>query len=419
MSRHFFLGIVVAGLLSGRASAQLNESGQPPLTLRVAVAEALERNPELRALRSQYDAARAIPAQERYLLPPMLETQIWAWPLTTLNPARTQMYVFVAEQELPGRGKRAARTLVAERGAEMSRQQVAVRANEILGDLRQAFVDLGLARDLAGLYAGQRRLLEDMTEAATLRYVSGVGGQQYTVASLVELTRLENEIITAAERVQTAEAGLNTLLGRPAAQPIGPLASIEASVTVADAERIALARHPEFAMVDAAVAREEAEFARLQGERRPDFVIGGGYMLMPGDAGALTVRGGITWPNAPWSRGRLTSALDTQAKRVEAVKAQRDVVSARVRHAVRAAAIRVAAAERRLRLMQSTVLPQIEHALDVARVAYTGGAGAFIDVLESRRLLLVTQLEYAEARASVDRAFADLESAVGAGSAVQ
>jgi hypothetical protein len=39
----------------------------------------------------------------------MFETQIWGWPITTLNPIRTDMYMFMAEQELPGKGKRAAR----------------------------------------------------------------------------------------------------------------------------------------------------------------------------------------------------------------------------------------------------------------------------------------------------------------------
>jgi outer membrane protein TolC len=36
-----------------------------------------------------------------------------------------------------------------------------------------------------------------------------------------------------------------------------------------------------------------------------------------------------------------------------------------------------------------------------------------MDVLESRRLLLTTQIEYAEARADISHAFADLETAVG------
>ena len=404
----------MACLLASLASAQdAIPPGRAPLTLRAAVAEALEHNPELRALRSSYDAARATPARERYLTPPTLETQIWRWPVTTVNPTKTDMYMFTAEQELPGKGKRAARVQVAERDADMAQQQIPVRANEILGELKRAYVDLVFARDLLTRYDGQRRLLEDITEAATVRYTSGGGKQHHTVASLVELTRLEKDVAAVDEQARTAEARLNAALGRPAATPVEPLAPVSPSVTVADAERVAEANHPELAMADAAIAREEAELARLRGERRPDFVIGGGYMLMPGDAGALTVRGGITWPNAPWSRGRLTATIDAQEKRVAAAKTQREAVVARIRYRVRDVVVRIAAAERQAQLIQSTVMPQVEHAFELTRVAYTGGEGDFMDVLESQRLLLTTEIEYATARANIGRAYADLETAAG------
>ena len=395
------------------AAAQTPAPSDQPLTLRQAVVEVLERNPELAALRREYDAARAAPAQERFLPSPMFETEIWQWPVTTPNPLRTEMYMFTAEQQLPGRGKRAARVLVGERDVDVSRRQIALRANAVLNELKQAFVDLSLAREQTALYQQQAALLDDVAEATALRYAGGQGVQHHTVATLVEVTRLQQERIVLDERIQQAEARLNTLLGRPVAQPIEILAEIRESVPVSDAERIALERHPDIALAAAMIAREEAELARLRGERRPDFVIGGGYMLMPGEAGAWTARAGITWPNAPWSRGRLDASADAQTKRVEAAKARRIAVAASVRQSVRQALIRVAAAERQAQLIESTVLPQVEHAFELARVGYTGGEGAFSDVLDSQRMLLTTRLQYTEARANLARAKADLETAVG------
>ena len=413
MLRHVHTAAALIALASTAVAGQGTRADNvPPLTLRAAVAEALERNLELTALRGEYESARAAPAQQKFLAPPMFETQIWQWPITTLNPIRTDMYMFMAEQELPGKGKRAARALVGEREAELSRQGIAVRANTILSELKQAFVDLALARELTAFYDRQATLLEDVAEATALRYAGGQGAQHHTVATLVELTRLRQERIRADERIESAEARLNTSMGRPVSQPIERLAASE-TVAIADAERIALERHPQVALAAAMVAREEAELVRLRGERRPDFVVGGGYMLMPGEAGALTVRGGITWPNAPWSRGRLEASADVQAKRIEAAKARQQSLAAEIRQAVRQAAIKLRAAERQVQLIESTVLPQVEHAFDLARVAYTGGEGAFADVLESQRMLLTVRLEHAEARASLARAKADLESAVG------
>lgn len=402
----------LVALIANSAAAQVPPA-PPPLTLGGAIAEAIEHNPELVALRREYDAARSAPEQERALAPPMFETQIWGWPVTTLNPVRTDMYMFMAQQELPGRGKRAARVLVGERDAEMSRQQIAVRANTVLNDLKQVYVDLALAREMTGLYDRQLPVLQDMAEATTLRYASGRGAQHHTVTALLELTRLQQQRIAIDERIQAAEARLNTLLGRPAAQPVGALAAVERTAAIAATERIALERHPEIALAAAAVAREEAELARVRGELRPDFVVGGGYMLMPGDTGAWTARAGISWPNAPWSRRRLTASIDLQTKRIEAARARQEAIAAGVRQAVRSAVVRLAAAERQAQLIESTVLPQVEHAFDLARIGYTDGEGAFSDVLESQRLLLTVRLEHAESRANVARARADLDSAVG------
>jgi cobalt-zinc-cadmium efflux system outer membrane protein len=414
MFRSIRIAAAVVVLAASAVSAQtIGSSDAAPLTLQRAAAEALEKNPQLAALRRDYEAARGAPAQERFLPAPMFETQIWQWPITTLNPIRTEMYMFMAEQELPGRGKRAARALVSERDADLVRQQVPVRASAVLGDLRQAFVDLSLARELVPFYERQAALLDTVAEATAVRYAGGRGAQHHTVATLVELTRLQQERIHIDERIQDAEARLNTLLGRPIAQPVEALAPIGGTVPAEEAERLALERHPQVALAAATVAREEAELARLRGERRPDFVVGGGYMLMPGDAGALTVRGGITWPNAPWSRGRLDASTDVQAKRVEAAKAHQAALATTIRYAVRQAAIRLAAAERQVRLIESTVLPQVEHAFELARVGYTGGEGAFSDVLASQRMLLTAQLDHAEARARVARARAELDSAVG------
>lgn len=414
MSRSLVVGTFVWLVLQWNPAAA-QDAAAPRLTLRAAVQEALGRNPELALLRQQYEAARALPAQERYLSPPMLESQIWAWPVTTLNPARTDMYMFTAAQELPGRGKRAARELVASRAAEMSERQIAVRANGILADLQEAYIELLFTRETFDVYARQARLIEDVTETATLRYAAGEGVQHHSVAALVELAVLERERIAADERAQAAEARLNTLLGRPVAQAVEPLEPLVPLVSPAEAERLALARFPEFAMAAAEVLREEAELERLRGERRPDFVVGGGYMLMPGDAGAWTARAGITWPNAPWSRGRLTAAIDAQAKRVDAAKARHAVIAAEVRQVVRHSVIRLAAAERQMRLIETTVLPQVEHTFELARLAYASGEGGeFTEMLDAQRILLATQVEYIQTRADLARARATLDNVAGA-----
>jgi len=404
-----FLLISLLSVLAG-AHAQAGAA----LDLRDALREALRANPELIALQRQYEAVRATIPESRALEAPMLETQIWGWPVTTLNPARTDMYMFTAEQQLPGRGKRDARELVATREADVSRDDIAVRANGILNEVKQAFAELLLAEATTDLYRQQRPVVEDTAETATVRYASGHSGQHDTVKSIVELSRLDADEIQWRERARIAQVRLNVLLGRQPDAPIAVAAPADGDVpTLADAERLALERHPEIAAASAEISREEAELARVRGERRPDFVIGGGYMLQPGGAGAWTARGAITWPNAPWARGGLNTRIDAQEKQLAAARARRDAVLRAVRRQVSESRVHVEAAQDRIRVLESSVIPHLEHAWDTMRIAYISDRGDFGDLLDTQRLLLTTRMDVVGARADLARAVADLQMAMG------
>jgi cobalt-zinc-cadmium efflux system outer membrane protein len=404
------LALAIAG-----TAADVRAQDAAPLSLRDVLLEARRGNPELVALQRQYEAAQAAIPESRFLEPPMFEAQIWGWPVTTLNPARTDMYMFMTEQALPGRGKRQARERVADLDAEVSRQAIAVRANVIFNEVKQAYAELLLARATTDLYRQQTPILENTAEAATLRSAAGHSGQHDTVTSIVELSRLEADAIRWRERARAAETRLNVLLGRAPETALPELEPVNAAAVpaLADAERVALDRNPEVAMASADMVREEAELTRLQGERRPDFTIGGGNMLQPGGAGAWTARGAITWPNAPWARGSLNTRIDAQEKRVAAARARRDAVMSTVRRSVHEAMVHVEAARERARLLESSVIPHVEHAFEVARVAYASDRGEFADLLDIQRVLLSTRMEVVSAQADLTMAVADLETALG------
>jgi outer membrane protein, heavy metal efflux system len=410
--RSVFLCAAVATGVAGTAFAQAPAT----FSLRDALLEARRANPQLIALQRQAESVRAAVPASRFLDPPMVESQIWGWPVTTLNPARTDMYMFMGEQTLPGKGKRAARERVATDDARLAEAQIPIRANAIYAEVKEAYAELFLARSTADLFVHQTPLLRATTDVASIRYTAGQSGQHDTVKSVVELSRLGVEAIEWRERARIAETRINVLMGRAPDTPVSPLAPTEpAEIDAAEGERIALAGSPDLAMARTTIEREEAELARIRGESRPDYVVGGGYMLQPGMAGAWTARAGITWPNAPWSRGRITTEITAQEKRLEAVRAQRDALALAIRQDIREAAVRLDAARERVRLLETTVLPNITQAVDVATVAYGSNRGEYADLLDSQRLLLTTRMELIAARANVQRAAADLESAIGLG----
>ena len=52
----------------------------------------------------------------RSLMPPMFDATIWQWPVTSFNPGDVNMYMFMLEQQLPGKGKRDLRAAAVQPG---------------------------------------------------------------------------------------------------------------------------------------------------------------------------------------------------------------------------------------------------------------------------------------------------------------
>ena len=397
------------------AVAQRTYEG-PPLTLKSAVDEALQKNPALIALRRQYDVARQRPAQERFLMPPTFEAQIWQWPLTTINPLNTNMYMFTIQQEVPGRGKRELKAAVADKDAELASTEVATRARDVLKEVMRAYADLVVARRAIDIHLASVDLLRQFADASTLKYAAGRSSQQNVLKAVTEVSKLHEDLVMHEESAAMASARLNTLLDRDPETPIGALDEPREEIALppsADLQRVALDHQPQLEGARLGVERAKAALAVANRDYKPDFTVGGGYMLMPRMAGAWTASVGMTWPNAPWSRGGLDAKKAEANAEIDAAAAKVHEVERELRLAVHEAYVRVVAAGQRASLIRTTVLPQSEQTLEVSRVAYQTDRVDFLALIDNQRTVLDAQLNYFRALSDRELALADLTRAIG------
>ena len=428
MVRRLFVGIVLFSMGVDRpAMAQTPDhlhdtvvrrvyEGEP-LSLTRAIEQALTRNPTLVALRKQFEGASHRPAQERFLMPPTFEAQIWQWPIDTVNPLNTNMYMFTMQQEIPGRGKRELRTALAEKDVELTSAAISVRARDVLKEVTRAYTDLAVARRAIDIHLASVELLRQFADASTIKYAAGRSPQQDVLKAVVEVSKLHEDLVMHEETAATAEARLNTLLDRDPQSPIGPLAEPREAVTLPaseDLQRLAIDRQPELRMARLGVERAQAALAVANRDYKPDFFIGGGYMLMPRQAGAWTASAGMTWPNAPWSRGRLDAKRAEATVDIDAASANARAVARQIQLAVHEAYVRATAATQRAELLRTTLLPQSEQTLELSRVAYQTDRVDFLALLDNQRALLDAQLNYYRALSDRELALADLARAVGA-----
>lgn len=386
----------------------------PPLTLEQVVDEALAANPGLLATRSERGVAAARPAIERYLTPPMLEGQVFQWPLDTANPANAQ-FMLTLQQELPGRGKRALRVTRAEREADKVEAAVAVRQRDVEADIKTAYLELVLARDVIASLSSSLELTDQMVAAAETRYASGRGAQQDVVKGLLERGRMEEEILMAREQEAMATARLNALRGRDPLLSVGGLARpIELPLPPPRVVQDAVSpEHPELRMASAETRAVEAEQAVVESEDRPDYVVQGGYMRMPSERDAWTARVGVTWPHAPWTRDRHFAMLrEAEARRAAASANERAQASA-IAMMVREAYVRAESAASRATLLRTRLVPRTDHALELAQLGYQNDQGEFADVIDATRARVALQRDLIRADGDRWLALVALERALG------
>ena len=70
-------------------------------------------------------------------------------------------------------------------------------------------------------------------------------------------------------------------------------------------------------------------------------------------------------------------------------------------------------AHEQIQVFDTGLLKQAEQTLRVARVSFQQGAASLLDVLDAQRVYRQTLLEYAQVRADLSIAVAQLERAVG------
>jgi outer membrane protein, heavy metal efflux system len=406
--------IVTTGVELQHESARRYEG--PPVSLQALLGEALEKNPELAALRQQIDVSRRRPAQQRGLNPPMAEAQIWQWPLNTLNPVNTNMYMLMVSQELPGRGKRDLRAAVAEKDVALAQSDVTIRGRQIVNDIKQAYATLFIARKAIDIHLSSVDLLRQIADVSQAKYTTGRHSQQDVLKPVLELSKLHNDIIMFDEQADLATARINMLLNRPPEMPIGPLIEPREETlfpATADLQRMAIERQPELQKARVEVERAEAELASARRDYNPDFSVQAGYMLMPDMTDAWMGRIGVTWPRAPWSRAKIDARVAELNAAVEAARSRVQGMENMLRLSVQEAYVRAKSAQERAVLLRTTILPQSRQTLEVSRVAYQTDRVDFQALLDNERMLLDAQLDYFRALSDFSQAMADLERAVG------
>ena len=270
-------------------------------------------------------------------------------------------------------------------------------------------------REMAATRAAQPSA-RDLVRATEVAYAAGHGMQALVVRATLADTALEERLTTLDAEAARARVALNVAMGRAPETPIGALDDAPPPTAVPPLQALvaqAETAHPELGAGRAAVAEADAGSEVAASDRKPDWVVQGGYMLMPGGAGAWSARVGLTWPSAPWAKTGITARSARARADANAARADLEVVRQDIARRVAEAQATLAGALARLAVVRGTLRPQAMHLVQATRLAFGAGQSSLADVLEAERMALDADVAVARLSGEADIAWTALETAVG------
>ena len=391
--------------------------------LRAYVTAAVESNPEILESRARYEAARQRAPRVAALPDPVVSfTQALRSVETRVGPqlngvTLTQTFPWFGTLELRGR------VALLEAAAlghlhEATRRDVVARVKEIYYDL--GYVDAAL-----GLAAEEQSLLEHYETLASARYATGQGLQQAVIRLQAEITRVIDRRHLLEGRRATFAARLNTLLDRPAEEPVPAVAPLGRPPVALDREelyRLGDRNRHELRAASALIEGGERSVELAKKSARPGFSASVGVtnvgrrddaaLLPPPDDGrnSVTVSLGVSLPlwGAKYRAGVVEAgaALRAHTRRRAAA---RNAMEMEVQEAV----VRLETLERQIDLLDTVLIPQTEEALRATETAYETGALGVLELLDGERTVVDVRTMRARYLSDILIALTALERAIG------
>ena len=423
-------GLIAGSLFSTLAAAQPAQTAQTPdfhaaaPELRAYVIEAVQRNPTVLEAQARYAAARQRVPQATALPDPVVNfTQALRSVETRVGP---QLNSVTLTQAFPWFGTLELRGRVAVLEAAALHHRYEAERRDVAARVKEAYYDLGYVDAALGLAREEESLLEHYETLASARYATGQGLQQAVIRLQAEISRAVDRRYALERRRAALAAHLNTLLDRPAEEPVPVVPPLTRLVIEVDREqlyRLGERHRHELRAATARIEGSEQAIELAEKHSRPGFTASVGVtnvgrrddpagVPLPPDNGrnAVTVSVGASLPL--WS-ARYRAGVEQANDELRAHTRNRAAVRNAMEMEVQEAVVRLETLDRQIDLLDTVLIPQTEEALRATETAYETGRLGVIELLDGERTLIDVRSLRARYLSDLLIALTALERAIG------
>ncbi|WP_442593339.1 TolC family protein [Parapusillimonas sp. JC17] len=383
--------------------AEKRANSQKILSLKDAVAVALEVNPQLSASRYGFEATRGLADQAGLLPNPILEVSVEDQQRST----RTTTTALSIPIELGG--KRAARKSAARLNSEVAGRKYEIAKADVRAAVTARFFDVAVAQELVRVSLEMQEIAQNALRIAIKRVESGKVAPLVRNRAEVELTNARMELRQAESDLIAAKHELALLMGESNVT----FDSVQACIKdlpprpTLDELKASLQTSTRFVAGKLAVEASAAELEVEKSKRYPDITLTGG-VSRDNEVGRNKVQIGVSIPLPLFDRNQ----GNVYAAKMQSYQAQDNYreMQTRLTADLLRAVSRYDVAESAARDYVESVLPNSRKAYEAARKGLEAGKFGYLEVLDAQRALsasstayLMTLSQAFQARADIDR----------------
>jgi outer membrane protein, heavy metal efflux system len=399
--------VLCAGAAFGQNSAT---------SLQSLVAEARQNNAAIKAAEHAIQTSEYMPKQASALP----DTELMVQHFTVGSPRPFAGYsnsdfAYIglgASQEILYPGKRALRANLAQHEIAISRAEKVAVTWDVLTRLKLAYFQLAESRQLTTVLEQNRRVADEIEQAAEVRYRVGQATQQDVLRTQVERTKLLNEVSIQRRQSAQAQVVLKALLNRPlestdiVPDPLSSRSIPESAALYAKLRQ----NNPELQVSSEQVSQSQAAAALAKREQKPDFGVQYVWQHTADNfrdyyMGTFSIK----LPNR--SRARAAEA-ESRAKLTQA-EAEKESRLKQMESALGEQMAIIQTAEQQLTIYEQGLIPQSQSALNAGLAGYRAGKQDYQALLGSYSDTLRLAMDREHTLAEHEAAIAQIERLIG------
>lgn len=418
--------VVQTAFDDAKAAIKIDDDHLPTVPVRhISLSEleqrALDQNPTLVRLYREYLAAASRSHYVDKLPDPKVGANVFIDPIETASGSQ-RANVSVSQlipwlRQLTAEQQRACFEAFAA-SAEYQAERL-----RILAALRTGWYRLYVIDKQIETAKANQLLLESLIEVANARVATGAASQGDVLLGTLELSRLEERLLTYHRQRTAVEAEVNRLAAQPATTGLSVPESISVGLpawTSAEVYQTALQWQPDFqaARLRTQATRWGIEVARLQ--QRPSFTLSANYFPTDDNRPLPSV---VNVGQDPWSlgvhmsipiwRNKYRAMQDEATWKHFASHDSLEELSDRYDALIVDLLTEARRASETATLYEETIVPQAKQTLEADQEAYANGAVEFDRVVRDYRNLLTLELGYHKAIGDLAVMIAQIRRAAG------